>query len=291
MNAFKNIYQKNRLIPLLGLFLGVLFWIIDAAVDFRFFNEEQKSFQDVFFDPESMDLWMRTLVIGMLLVFSFIARKILLNETQARLELENYKAVLEQKVAERTLEIGKRNEELQKEVQERKKVEAELQQLATTDSLTGLYNRRMFQQFLAAEIERDKRYRSGLCIIFCDLDHFKLINDHFGHAAGDRVLQAFAASCKKILRDSDIVARWGGEEFVILVPQANLENTVSIAKKLQMATEQIDCPPVGRFTSSFGVTIFVASDTTESFIKRADDALYLAKGNGRNRVESLMPEI
>lgn len=285
MRLFKNLYRQNKFIPLVGLSFGIFFWVIDTLVDFQFFNEENHSLLEILFDPESMDLWMRSLVIFILLVFSFVARKILLDEMRARLELENYKATLEHKVEERTLEIQIRNDELQKEIVLRKQIEEELHQLATSDSLTGLYNRRMFHQLLGAEMDRDRRYRSGLAIIFCDLDHFKSINDQFGHEVGDQVLKVFATNTKKLLRDSDILARWGGEEFVILIPQTNLEKTLLTANKLQLATEQIIHPPLGRFTCSFGVTIFCADDTVESFIKRADDALYLAKSNGRNRVE------
>lgn len=291
MYLVKKIYQKNRLMPLVGLFLGVFFWVIDSLVDFLFFNEESKSILQVLFDPESMDLWMRSLVIVILLVFSVIARKFMLNEVHARQELEHYKDNLEKKVEERTVEIQIRNDELQKEIILRKKVEEELQLLAITDPLTGLYNRRMFQQLLTGEIDRDKRYRSGLGIIFCDLDNFKIINDHFGHEVGDQVIMVFAANVKKLLRDSDILARWGGEEFVILIPQANLDKTLAIATKLQLATEQIKLPPIGCFTCSFGVTIFCGDDTVEEFIKRADDALYMAKRGGRNRVEKILKEV
>lgn len=183
--------------PLAGLFFGVFFWLIDSFVDFQFFNEERMSFQKILFDPEPMDLWMRTLVIVILLIFSLIARKILQREMRARLELEKYKSTLEHKVEERTLEIQIRNEELQREIVHRKKIEDELQLLAITDPLTGLYNRRMLMQLLAVEMDRDKRYHSGLGIVFCDLDHFKLINDHFGHDVGDQVLKAFSANAKK----------------------------------------------------------------------------------------------
>lgn len=291
MSVFRKIYQNNKLMPLVGVSLGAFFWMADTLVDYLFFNEESEPFLEVMFQPEPMEFWMRWLVIGILLVFSLFAQKILRNEMHARLELEKLKTSLEQKVTERTLEIQNRNDELHKEIALRKQIEEELKQLAITDPLTGLYNRRMFHQLLSGEIDRDKRYRSGLGLIFCDLDHFKLINDHFGHEAGDRVINAFASHCKKLLRDSDIIARWGGEEFVILIPQTNLEKTVSISNKLQVATGLIDCPPVGKFTSSFGVTMYVVSDTPESFIKRADDALYLAKEKGRNRVESLAPVI
>lgn len=263
---------------------------MDGTVDFLFFNEDGNSFQAILISAEPMDLWMRSLVVVILLIFSFISRKILLDEMRAKLELESYKIALEHKVEERTREIQIRNEELLKEIATRKKVEEELQQLAITDPLTGIYNRRMFHQLLGGEIERDRRYRSGLGLILCDLDHFKVINDTFGHDAGDKVLQAFAATTRKHLRDSDILARWGGEEFIILIPQTNPEKIRAIAEKLLEETGKISLPPVDHFTGSFGVTVFYGEDTIESFIKRADDALYLAKRNGRNRAETLLKD-
>lgn len=276
--------------PVVGLIFGAVFWLIDGVVDFLFFNEESISFPNTLFSPEPMDFWMRSLVMMMLLIFSFFARKILLDETLARLELESYKTTLEQKVEERTREIQIKNEALLKEIAIRKEVEEKLQALAITDPLTGLYNRRMFHQLLESEIERDLRYRSGLGLILCDLDHFKIINDTFGHDIGDKVLQVFSTSTRKQLRDSDILARWGGEEFIMLIPQTSYEKTRVIADKLREATQQISVPPVGGFTGSFGVTTFYGDDTIESFIKRADDALYLAKHNGRNRVETLLKD-
>lgn len=275
---------------MVGLIFGVLFWLIDSIVDFIFFNEDGLTFQATLISPDPMDFWMRSLVIVILLVFSFISRKLLFDEIRATLELESYKTKLEHKVEARTREIQIRNEELHKEIAARTKVEEELQQLAITDPLTGLYNRRMFHQLLTSEIERDRRYRSGLGLILCDLDHFKVINDNFGHDVGDKVLQAFATNVRKHLRDSDILARWGGEEFIMLIPQTSLEKTQAIAEKLRAETEKIVLAPVGRFTSSFGVTVFYGEDTVESFIKRADNALYIAKNNGRNRVETLLKD-
>lgn len=286
----KNIFQKPDLLPLAGLIFGAIFWLMDSTVDFAFFNEGGNTYNETLISPEPMDLWMRSLVIVILLLFSFISRKILRDEMRAKIELENYKTELEHKVERRTREIQVRNEELLKEITTRKKVEEELQQLAITDPLTGIYNRRMFHQLLEGEIERDRRYRSGLGLILCDLDHFKVINDTFGHDAGDKVLQAFATTTRKHLRDSDILARWGGEEFIILIPQTNLEKTRAIAEKLQAETGKISLPPIGCFTGSFGVTVFCGDDTVESFIKRADDALYLAKRNGRNKVETLLKD-
>lgn len=279
--------KKPALLPLMGMAFGTLFWLIDAAVDFTFFGEEGHSFMTILVAPEPMDIWMRGLVMVMLLIFSFIARKLLLDEIHAKQELEKYKNNLEKTVAERTRELQYKNEDLNKEILTRQKAETELQKLAVTDPLTGICNRRMFHQMLDTEIERDLRYHGGLGVILCDLDHFKLVNDNFGHGVGDQILQLFAENTRKYLRDSDILARWGGEEFIILIPQTDLEKTRAISEKIRTATEKLSSPPVLSFTGSFGVTIFHNKDTVESFIKRADDAMYLAKRHGRNRVEAL----
>jgi len=291
MTNLKKVHTRQRYLPLWALLLAALFWLLDVMVDFLFFNEAGRSFEAINLSPEPEDLWMRGLVIAILFIFALIARKLMLGETRARQELENYKATLELKVEERTREIHFKNEELKKEIAARKTVEEELQKLAVTDPLTGLYNRRMFLHLLECAIDQDRRYRHGLGLILCDLDHFKAINDSFGHGVGDSVLQAFATESRNCLREADVVARWGGEEFIILLLPSNLEKTRAVAEKLRQNTESLSVPPVERLSASFGITVFFGDDSIESFIKRADDALYKAKGNGRNRVEAVNAEI
>jgi diguanylate cyclase (GGDEF)-like protein len=176
---------------------------------------------------------------------------------------------------------------------ERHKLEAELKRVneqlfrqATTDVLTGVYNRLKFNEVLGAEIKRVMRHFSPLSLIMLDIDHFKGINDTFGHSTGDRVLQQMAQLLKDNLRKYESLARWGGEEFMILVPDDDLEQASQLAERLRGIIEQSTFSAASPVTGSFGVTQLREDDTIDSFINRADDALYRAKKRGRNRVET-----
>jgi diguanylate cyclase (GGDEF)-like protein len=117
-----------------------------------------------------------------------------------------------------------------------------------------------------------------------DLDRFKNINDRFGHAAGDRVLKDVVSAFKKRLRKTDCLARWGGEEFVILLPDTGVEGAAVLAEELRQRLNEMEVPGVGRVTASFGVTGYRSGDTVDAVTQRVDGALYRAKGNGRNCV-------
>ncbi len=164
----------------------------------------------------------------------------------------------------------------------------QLGRLASTDALTGAYNRLQFDLLLKSEIDKSQRYGNKFCIITMDLDHFKNINDQYGHQTGDMVIKTFSNIIMDKNRASDIFARYGGEEFIILAREANLAQTVKHAERLchEVANHQFGI--VKQVTCSFGVTEFKSQqDTRESLLKRADTALYNAKENGRNRVEQL----
>jgi diguanylate cyclase (GGDEF)-like protein len=177
---------------------------------------------------------------------------------------------------------------------ERKKLEIALKQTleqlerqARIDFLTNIYNRMMFNELLEAELRRAGRYSSDLSLIMFDLDHFKGINDTYGHAMGDHVLKEVARLVADNIRGHDVLARWGGEEFMVLAPKTLLGQVVVLADKLRFLCEAHDFGNGLHVTASFGVTQFQTDDTLDSFTGRADAALYVAKGNGRNRVESL----
>ena len=171
---------------------------------------------------------------------------------------------------------------------EQKKQIEELNRKTVNDSLTGLINYDCFNETLEKEIYRCLRHDLPLCLIFADIDHFKKVNDTWGHLAGDHVLKAVANCLKNGLRDSDAAARYGGEEFAIILPKTNLFNAQPIAERLRTSVEQLrpefDGIPIP-VTMSFGVSAFSAEvDTTKNdFIKKADQALYRAKDRGRNR--------
>lgn len=156
---------------------------------------------------------------------------------------------------------------------------------ANTDILTGISNRQKGTEQLILEIQRAERYGTALSLIMFDLDRFKQINDIFGHDVGDKVLKDVSARVASNIRTSDLVVRWGGEEFIIIVPATNLAETFVLAEKLRNSIEQHKIPDIGSVTCSFGVTTFHAGDTPDTLVKRADETMYQAKRAGRNRVE------
>ncbi|MFA6899119.1 MAG: diguanylate cyclase [Desulfurivibrionaceae bacterium] len=171
------------------------------------------------------------------------------------------------------------------DISERKKLEEELERLATTDALTGLYNRHRFNELLVQEVARSRRYHTPLSLIMFDLDYFKNINDTYGHAVGDQVLQTVADIIRKNVRATDFVGRWGGEEFMVLCPEATEKDAVFTAEKLRVLVESHIFETVKTITLSCGATRFKAHDSVDLFVSRADDGLYRAKDKGRNIVE------
>lgn len=156
---------------------------------------------------------------------------------------------------------------------------------ATVDKLTNIFNRDKFSEMLKYEIEKFKRYSLYFSLIFFDIDHFKSVNDTFGHDIGDFVLKEIASLVQSKLRDTDTFARWGGEEFIILLPNTDLSNATKLAERLREAIAQHDFQ-YREITSSFGVTEIKSADSEDSLIKRVDENLYNSKNSGRNRVTS-----
>ncbi|MBF0190672.1 MAG: diguanylate cyclase [Magnetococcales bacterium] len=167
-------------------------------------------------------------------------------------------------------------------------LEKEKQQLevqAFTDALTGTCNRARLQEVLNTELRRAQRYELPLSIVLCDIDHFKQVNDRFGHQIGDDVLRQVSSLMAANIRAEDILARWGGEEFMIVSPQNDVENMRQLAEKLRVILETTRFPVVQNITCSFGVAQRQDDDTIRTLTERADKALYAAKSAGRNRVE------
>jgi len=178
------------------------------------------------------------------------------------------------------------------DITERKRIEAELQVLATTDFLTQLPNRRCFMHQLQAELGRVQRGgERSAAVLMCDLDHFKAINDRWGHAVGDLALRHFADVLAGLVRRSDCVGRMGGEEFAVLLSDASRDNAVAFAQRLQEHLAQTPLVHAGEripLTLSIGVADMLAGDATaEAVLSRSDLALYRAKQAGRNRIEYL----
>jgi diguanylate cyclase (GGDEF)-like protein len=163
----------------------------------------------------------------------------------------------------------------------------ETQTQAITDALTGIYNRRGLFQLGDFELLRARRVNRPFCAMIFDIDHFKRVNDHYGHKVGDQVLQKLAERCQKTSRAVDLISRYGGEEFVILLPETNLEAARRVAERLRQSimNEPFETAAGGlRITISIGISEARITDTLHTLIERADVALYKAKNAGRNRV-------
>lgn len=160
-----------------------------------------------------------------------------------------------------------------------------VEELSVTDQLTQLHNRRYLENNFQKEIKRSKRTKESFCIIMLDIDHFKEVNDSYGHDVGDRVLIAISGTVSAHLRETDILGRWGGEEFLIICPHTSNDEAFRFAEKLKTEIETLAIETVGHKTCSFGVAEFdIAEEGFNEVLKRADEALYDAKSNGRNCV-------
>ncbi|NOR57881.1 MAG: diguanylate cyclase, partial [Sulfurimonas sp.] len=162
----------------------------------------------------------------------------------------------------------------------------ELEAMATTDQLTGLCNRLELDNIYSKELAKAARYDKVFSIIMIDLDYFKSVNDTYGHQVGDSVLKELSHILQSSIREVDTVGRWGGEEFLIICPQTNLDGALKLAEHIRVAIEYYDFDVAGRKTSSFGVGTYHENDTQDSMIERADNALYCAKEEGRNAVRA-----
>ena len=181
-------------------------------------------------------------------------------------------------IKDRGTELSKINEKLIEKA-------SLLEESASTDFLTKLYNRRKFDALLEYEIEQIKRYKHGnLCTVLIDIDNFKSVNDTYGHDTGDEILKEIGNIIKISSRNSDIAARWGGEEFVLGLSHTNLEEALLVAQKIRITIENFNFINNLSITCSFGISQFRTTDTADTLFKRADTALYEAKNTGKNKV-------
>lgn len=171
-----------------------------------------------------------------------------------------------------------------RDITERKEAEA-LRLISYTDQLTGLYNRHFLNSILDEEMERSDRYGHPLSIAMLDLDHFKQVNDTHGHLMGDEVLKSVASTMLSTVRGADVVVRYGGEEFLVLMPDTALEGARVTAEKIRTSLEHIRHPVAGKVTVSLGVGSRIHSESRDRWLRRVDEALYRAKEQGRNRIE------
>ncbi|MCF8018971.1 MAG: diguanylate cyclase [Vallitaleaceae bacterium] len=171
---------------------------------------------------------------------------------------------------------------------ERKAMEEEIRRLSVTDKLTQLYNRLKIDEVLEMELERAQRTQWPFGVILLDIDHFKHVNDNFGHQIGDKTLYDLSRLMEKSVREIDILGRWGGEEFIIIAPKTDIEGACVLAEKLRKKIEAYDFDKIDRLTCSFGVAIWQDDEDPATVISRVDKALYKAKSEGRNRVAKVL---
>jgi diguanylate cyclase len=203
--------------------------------------------------------------------------------------MENYQqaeAQRELRLAEQLQVLQARLNEMEAEASQARKIIEDQKTRATQDHLTGLPNRAAYEVRLSEELLKRSRTRSPLSIIVCDVDHFKRINDTYGHIAGDKVLQLLSSTVRRNLRNDDFISRYGGEEFVALLPNTTADDAMGVAEKLRQKVEA--CPFNFRgervtITMSFGISEFRSLEAPETVFERTDKALYKAKGAGRNR--------
>jgi diguanylate cyclase (GGDEF)-like protein len=218
-------------------------------------------------------------------------------DTESRNQIHSIEVIHQLEAARKDAEIYRlRNVELTEEIERRKQAEEGLKRAAILDPLTSLYNRRYFVAQAKKEITRSIRYPHPIALFMLDIDHFKDVNDKYGHLVGDEVLIEIANRIRRSLRKVDIPGRYGGEEFVVLLPETDLEEASRAAERLRLS---ITTQPTNtsRLTVLVTVSIGVASMfkgeslTVNDLIERADLALYHAKQNGRNRVEAYTEEL
>jgi diguanylate cyclase (GGDEF)-like protein/PAS domain S-box-containing protein len=212
--------------------------------------------------------------------------------TRIWVEISTYPILDEDGSVSHTIEYTRDITDRKKSEEEKRLLIEKLEYLSSTDGLTGLMNRRALTDSLIYEIDRAKRYNSELSLILCDIDNFKEINDACGHDAGDQALQTIAAALKTILRKADLAGRYGGDEFMLILPQTSIKGAEKIADKILFAVRNAEMSFTEdksiRLSLSIGLSSLEAdSDTTDSLIKRTDDAMYASKQGGRDRVSTV----
>ncbi len=218
--------------------------------------------------------------------FNLLARLGMENQQRRRAENESKtaRAQLEIRVEERTRELNRALADLGDLAAQLNESLHQVEHLAVTDTLTETFNRRKFDELVAKEHDPAKHSHDPFSLIMLDIDHFKQVNDRYGHSAGDRVLQHLSHLIRGLTRQGDQLIRWGGEEFLILLPTTRIEEAGPFAERIRHQVEQESFPEVGALTISLGVAQLQDRDDIDSLLKKVDNALYQAKQDGRNRV-------
>lgn len=277
---------------LLGMFyLGEFFY---AAPDREFFRAQAVAY------GYDVDAYLRALElvpivskerIDFLVQFikRFVRLLIRLGDENLRRKQAEQRAVqasneLEGKVEERTRELNDALNEVGDLAVQMNSLLHQVEKMAETDTLTETYNRRKFDEVVGLEQERISRGKLPFSVIMLDIDRFKRVNDRFGHSVGDQVLKQLCDVVRHLIRQGDMLIRWGGEEFLIVLPATQLEEAGPLAKRIRQEVKAQQFPEVGEVTVSLGVAQLRREDSVNSLIQRVDQALYRAKQNGRDRV-------
>lgn len=265
LRALAHMSKNSRKVAWIGVLMVPLFWVADAAIDVYLFGTGEL-FRHGLFDQEPMELYMRLLVSVMFVAFGIYAAFLLdrAERVEHRLRTSN----------DRLLEL-----------------KDELERMSVVDPLTGAFNRRKFHDVLDVSIANAIRHYHRFALLMMDVDHFKRINDEFGHQAGDDVLRIVCELIHDSIRGSDQLFRVGGEEFCLVAMVDGEKDAHALAEKVRQVVESHTFPEIGRLTISIGIAGFEEGDSQESIYARADAALYEAKNNGRNCVASSDPDL
>ncbi len=241
-------------------------------------KKQKISMIDMYNEKTKYIFFFAIIVLFISLVFSLLLSQ----------KIKKYFTTYEQSIQEKNRELEKLNIHLEEKVQERtselKKLKDNFEKLATTDLLTQLHNRYSIMNILEKEIKRSERHRTPLSIIMYDIDHFKVVNDTYGHDVGDKILASLSDIVRDSVRDIDYIGRYGGEEFLIIMQNTSLQNATIFAERFREDVQEYDFEKIGKITISIGVAELEDDDDIETFFKRVDTLLYTSKNEGRNRV-------
>ncbi len=252
-----------------GIFPGLIYSFLIAVIAIYYTSDAMGPFS-IFAEKETTIYLQEYIALLFIITLFFGILHKEINDSNKKLAELN--KTLEEKIEEKTQSLVQANKKLN--------------QLASKDSLTNIYNRRMMDKFISLEVEKAKRYKHSLSLIMVDIDNFKEVNDKFGHQVGDEVIVKLVEILSRNIRKSDILGRWGGEEFIILLPETNIKEAYLVAENLRKKVENHTFEKVGTKTMSLGISELKFDENILEFIKSADDAMYKAKRSGKNKVMS-----
>jgi diguanylate cyclase (GGDEF)-like protein len=274
-NKIEKKYSFIQKIPNTNWIIGSGFFLSDIE---SILAKEEISMYETYNLRSKYIFYFVIFIIVLSLIISYYISQIIKNSflryhnriNDKTMQLTELNELLEQKVINRTAELNELKDNYKK--------------LATTDSLTSMHNRYSIMNIISSEINRSNRYKVPLSIIMYDIDFFKNVNDNYGHDVGDSVLSSLSKLVMSDARDIDIFGRYGGEEFLIILPNTTLENAKEYAERLRKKVEKYSFELVGKITISMGVVEIEDNENIDKIFKRVDDLLYVSKNNGRNTI-------